>query len=80
MSKKRTQLRIKYLEREQTKTSRLFMSAVASLLVATIMLVSTTYAWITLSQAPEATGLQTNITGNGSLEIALMPADGRGVL
>ena len=44
------------------------MSAIASLLVATIMLVSTTYAWITLSQAPEATGLQTNITGNGSTQ------------
>lgn len=51
-------------------------SAVAMLLVAVIMVVSSTYAWFTLSTAPEVTGMTTAIGANGALEMALMPADG----
>lgn len=51
-------------------------SAVAMLLVAVIMVVSSTYAWFTLSTAPEVTGITTAIGANGSLEMALLPADG----
>ena len=47
------------------------ISAVAMLLVAVIMVVSSTYAWFTLSTAPEITGIQTAIGANGALEIAL---------
>lgn len=52
------------------------MAAVAMLMIACIMLVTTTYAWFTLSTAPEVTNIDTQVAGNGSLEIALMPADG----
>ena len=47
------------------------VSAVAMLLVAMIMVVSSTYAWFTLSTAPEVTGISTQIGANGALEMAL---------
>lgn len=52
------------------------MAAVSMLLVSGIMMVSSTYAWFTLSTAPEVTNIKTTVAGNGSLEIALMPTDG----
>ena len=52
------------------------VSAVAMLLVAVIMVVSSTYAWFTLSTAPEITGITTKIGANGALEMALVPEDG----
>lgn len=52
------------------------VSAVAMLLVAVIMVVSSTYAWFTLSTAPEVTGITTQIGANGALEMALLPLDG----
>lgn len=52
------------------------ISAVAMLLVAVIMVVSSTYAWFTLSTAPEVTGITTQIGANGALEMALLPANG----
>lgn len=48
------------------------MAAVSMLLVASIMMVSSTYAWFTLSTAPEITGITTNVGANGNLEIALL--------
>ena len=48
------------------------MGAVAMLLVASIMVVSSTYAWFTLSTAPEITGISTSVGANGNLEIALL--------
>ena len=47
------------------------VSAVAMLLVATTMVVSSTYAWFTLSTAPEVSGITTAIGANGALEIRL---------
>lgn len=52
------------------------VSAVAMLLVAMIMVVSSTYAWFTLSTAPEVTGISTSIGANGALEMALMNKGG----
>ncbi len=52
------------------------MAAIAMLLVSSIMMVSSTYAWFTLSTAPEVTGIQTSVGANGNLEMALVPADG----
>ncbi len=46
------------------------------LLVAAVVAVSASFAWITLSRAPEVTGIATTLSGNGSLEIALSKADG----
>lgn len=52
------------------------LAAVCMLLVASIMMVSSTYAWFTLSTAPEVTGITTAVGANGNLEIALMPKEG----
>ena len=52
------------------------VSAACMLLVAVIMVVSSTYAWFTLSTAPEVTGIQTAVGANGSLEMALLPSSG----
>ena len=52
------------------------MAAVSMLMVSSIMMVSSTYAWFTLSTAPEVKNISTTVAGNGSLEIALMPVDG----
>lgn len=52
------------------------MAAVSMLLVSSIMMVSSTYAWFTLSTAPEVKNISTTVAGNGSLEIALMPTTG----
>lgn len=48
------------------------MAAVSMLLVSSIMMVSTTFAWFTLSTAPEVTGITTSVGANGNLEIALL--------
>lgn len=47
------------------------VGAVAMVLVACIMVVSSSYAWFTLSTAPEVTGIQTSVGSNGNLEMAL---------
>ena len=47
------------------------VAAVAMVLVACIMVVSSSYAWFTLSTAPEVTGIQTSVGSNGNLEMAL---------
>ncbi len=54
------------------------VSAVAMLLVATIMVVSSTYAWFTLSTAPEITGVSTAVGANGALEMLLATKDADG--
>lgn len=55
---------------------RRLTAAISMLLISTIMMVTTTYAWFTLSTAPEVRGINTSVAGNGSLEIALMPTTG----
>ena len=55
---------------------RKLVAAVCMLLISAIALISSTYAWYTLSVAPEARDISTSVAGNGSLEIALVPADG----
>ncbi|MBQ6700144.1 MAG: hypothetical protein IJM98_05730 [Oscillospiraceae bacterium] len=61
--------------RKQDIKSKL-MAAIAMLLVSSIMMVSSTYAWFTLSTAPEVTGISTAVGANGNLEIALLPKTG----
>lgn len=50
-------------------------AAVALLLVASLLVSTATYAWLTLSLAPEATDITTTIGANGNLEIALATTD-----
>jgi len=68
------------VKNDQTKRQRSIksklMAAVCMLLVSCIMMVSSTYAWFTLSTAPEVTGITTAVGANGNLEMALMPKDG----
>lgn len=56
------------------------MVAICMLLVSSIMMVSSTYAWFTLSTAPEVTGITTSVGANGNLEMALLPKAGHSVL
>ena len=66
-SKKTTELRGK-----KTSVRTKLAAAVAMLLVSTIMLTTTTYAWFVLSTVPEVKGMSTTVGSNGSLEIALL--------
>lgn len=54
------------------------ISATCMLLVAMIMVVSSTYAWFTLSTAPEVTGISTAVGANGALEMLLLTKDASG--
>lgn len=62
--------------KKQIKTK--LMAATSMLLVSSIMLSTTTYAWFTLSTAPEVTDMQTTAGSNGALEIALQSSDDLG--
>jgi hypothetical protein len=48
------------------------MAATSMLLVSSILMVTSTYAWFTLSTAPEIAGITTSVGANGNLEIALL--------
>ena len=48
------------------------IAAISMLLVSSIMMVSSTYAWFTLSTAPEVKGITTNVGANGNLEMMLL--------
>ncbi len=63
-------------EKRQSDLRNKLVAAVAMLLVSCIMMVSTTYAWFTLSTAPEIQGITTTVGANGNLEIALTPYSG----
>ena len=53
------------------------VAAVATLLaLSVIMLTSASFAWLTISRAPEVTQVATNVAANGNLEIALVKPDG----
>ena len=52
------------------------VAAIAMLLVGAFMVVSSSYAWFTLSTAPEVTGIYTSVGANGNLEMALVPEEG----
>ncbi len=53
------------------------VAAVALLLaMSVVMMTSATFAWLTISRAPELSGVTTNLAANGNLEIALASGDG----
>ena len=66
----------KKMSKRQKNIKTKLMAAICMLLVSSIMMVSTTYAWFTLSTAPEVTGIQTAVGANGNLEMALVPVNG----
>lgn len=61
----------KAVDKREDDIKKKLTAAIMMLLVSCIMVVTSTYAWFTLSTAPEVTGIQTTIGGNGNLEIAL---------
>lgn len=66
----------KKMSKRQKDIKSKLMAAICMLLVSSIMMVSSTYAWFTLSTAPEVTGIQTAVGANGNLEMALLPTSG----
>lgn len=66
----------KKMSKRQKDIKSKLMAAICMLLVSSIMMVSSTYAWFTLSTAPEVTGIQTAVGANGNLEMALQPYSG----
>ncbi|MBQ9392728.1 MAG: leucine-rich repeat protein [Oscillospiraceae bacterium] len=50
-------------------------STAALLLVASMLLVTSSYAWFVLSTAPEVSGIDTQVGANGSLEVALLNSE-----
>lgn len=51
--------------------------AVALLLAMSVaMMTSATFAWLTISRAPEVSGVNTTVAANGNLEIALVDSEG----
>lgn len=56
----------------QRNLKQKLMAAISMLLVSSLMLVTSTYAWFTLSTAPEVTGITTAVGANGNLEMALL--------
>lgn len=65
----------KTLKRQKDLKTKL-MAAISMLLVSSLMMVTSTYAWFTLSTAPEVTGITTAVGANGNLEMALLPTTG----
>lgn len=55
----------------KSKVLKKLYAAIALLLVATLLMSGTTFAWIVLSTAPEATEITTTVGANGALEIKL---------
>lgn len=51
---------------------RKMLAAVSMLLLSGLLLAVVSFAWLTMSIAPEVRGISTNIGANGSLEIALL--------
>lgn len=59
-------------QKSPQQLKRKLIATLCMLLVATIMLTTTSYAWLVLSIAPEVSGITTNVGANGALEIALL--------
>ncbi|MBQ7669150.1 MAG: hypothetical protein IJS45_00335 [Clostridia bacterium] len=66
-----TKTRIEGYKSYLPKVASKITSAAVMFLLAIVLMVSTTFAWITLSSNPEAAKIDTTIAANGSLEIAL---------
>ena len=71
-----TKERIKYYRQALPNMKEKVAAAALMLVIALSVTVTATYAWITLSTAPEVTSVDTTVAANGSLEIAL--ANGTG--
>jgi len=64
---------VKKTDRRKRDIKTKLMAAICMLMVSCIMVISSTYAWFTLSTAPEVKGINTAVGSNGNLEMALLP-------
>jgi hypothetical protein len=60
----------------QSRTAKKLLSAIAMLLISSLMLSTVSYAWIVMSVAPEVREIHTTAGANGYLEIALQSGVG----
>lgn len=71
-----TQRRIKEYQNMLPGLRERVMAVAMLLVVSLTMVVSASFAWITLSRAPEVSMMSTTVAANGNLEIALVDDDG----
>ena len=71
-----TRERIKQYEKDLPHVKEKITAAAVLLVIAMTIMVTATYAWVTLSASPEVTSIDTTVTANGALEIAM--ANGTG--
>lgn len=71
-----TQRNIKALKAALPELREKVAAVALLLLMSAAMMTSATFAWITLSRAPEVSNVSTTVAANGNLEIALVKTDG----
>ena len=71
-----TRKRIEYYQLILPGMKEKVFATALTLLIAAAVTVTATYAWITLSMAPEVADITTTMASNGTLEIALSDNDG----
>ena len=71
-----TQRRIREYKKALPHMKERVVAVALLLAISVTMITSVSFAWITLSRAPEVNGLATTISTNGNLEIALSDLDG----
>ena len=74
--KKDTQKRIEEYKAKLPGVKERIAAIALMLVVSIVMMTSASYAWLTISRAPEVKGMNTTISGNGNLEIALVNPEG----
>lgn len=57
---------------KRSEIRRKLYSALSMLIICSILLVQSSYAWFTMSRAPEVVGADSQVSANGSLEVALL--------
>lgn len=76
MMKRETKRRIAYYQEALPDMKKKVTAAALMLMIAVIVSVTATYAWITLSVAPVVSSVNTTMSANGTLEIALSNPEG----
>lgn len=71
-----TQRRIRAYQKVLPELRERVIAVALLLAMSASMLTSASFAWITLSRAPEVSGMQTTVAANGNLEIALASGEG----
>lgn len=62
---------IRKLRIQQKSVGKRLYAVVCLMLVTSLLLTSASFAWLTISRAPEVTGVTSSVGANGNLEIAL---------